>query len=138
MNILKVTQKGFTLIELMIVIAIIGILASIAIPAYADYIKKGKATEATATLANLRIQMEQYFQDNRTYVGGTCVPASGDVFFSYSCSVAATATGYTLAAAGTGDMSAFSFSVDESNNKNSSYDGTTGSGCWLTSKTGSC
>lgn len=136
MSMLKATQKGFTLVELMVVIAIIGIIASIAVPSYADYVKKGKAAEATATLANLRIKMEQYYQDNRTYVGGECSPGSGDRYFTYSCS-AQTATTYTLNAAGKGDMSNFSFSVDESNDKNSTYDGVSGN-CWKTSKTSSC
>ena len=61
---LETAQKGFTLIELMIVVAIIGILASIAIPQYSDYVKRGKAAEATSNLATLRIKMEQCFQDN--------------------------------------------------------------------------
>lgn len=137
MNMLKTRQKGFTLIELMVVIAIIGIIASIALPAYTDYVKKGKAAEATATLASLRIQMEMYFQDNRTYVGGVCAPSGGDVYFAYNCAPAATATAYTLTASGKGNMSNFSFSVDESNDKTSTYDGVTG-GCWKTNKTSSC
>jgi len=60
-------QRGFTLIELMIVVAIIAILSTIAYPAYTDYITRGKITEATSALASKRILMEQFFQDNRTY-----------------------------------------------------------------------
>jgi type IV pilus assembly protein PilE len=140
MNTLKAGQKGFTLVELMIVVAIIGILASIAIPAYTDYTKKGKAAEATGNLADLRVKMEQYFQDNRTYVGGNCTPTSGAKYFTYACSVAPSATAYTLKATGkaTEDMGNFDFSVDQANGKTSHYDGTAGASCWLTSKTGSC
>ena len=78
MNLSLKVQKGFTLIELMIVVAIIGILATIALPAYSNYVRSGKATEATSTLASARVQMEQHFQDNRTYVGGPC-PAAGSI-----------------------------------------------------------
>jgi type IV pilus assembly protein PilE len=132
-------QKGFTLIELMIVVLIIGVLAKIAMPSYVDYVKRGKAAEATSTLADLRVKMEQYYQDNRTYVGGTCAPASGAKYFTYSCT-AQTATAYTLQAAGNAseNMGNFNFTVDESNAKTSTFDGTSGGTCWLTNKGATC
>ena len=137
-------QNGFTLIELMIVVAIIGTLASIAIPAYSDYVKKGKASEAPSVLADLRIKMEQCFQDTRDYSNAACdafcSPASGAVNFTYSCT-ARNATSYTIAAAGVSakDMSGFSYSIDQNNLKTSKYDGGSEvTGCWLTNKSGSC
>jgi type IV pilus assembly protein PilA len=53
------TQKGFTLIELMIVVAIIGILAAVAIPAYTDYMTRSKVTEAMGLLAGLKTASEE-------------------------------------------------------------------------------
>lgn len=139
MNTLKQAQKGFSLIELMVVVAIIGILASIAIPSFSDYVKRGKAAEATSTLADLRIKMEQCYQDNRAYNNPACLcaPTSGAQYFAYSCTVQ-TASTYTLNAQGQADMAAFQFDVDQDNNKSSNFDGTSGNTCWLSTKHGSC
>ena len=62
--------RGFTLIEVMIVVAIVAVLAAIALPNYADYVKRGKIIEATSALSDLRTRYEQYYLDNRTYAGG--------------------------------------------------------------------
>jgi type IV pilus assembly protein PilE len=143
MNMLKATQKGFTLLELMIVVAVIGILASIVYPNYKNYVKKSKVAEATSNLADLRIKMEQCFQDNRDYTNAACdafcAPATGAKFFSYDCNPARTATTYRLRASGVAaeGMTGFSYTVNESNVKTSQYDGGTSvTGCWATKKTG--
>ena len=70
-------SRGFTLIELMIAVAIIAILAAIAIPSYTDYIRRGRLTEALGRLSAMRVKMEQYFQDNRVYTGA--VPATDTI-----------------------------------------------------------
>ena len=139
----KVNQKGFTLMELMIVIAIIGILASIAVPSYTDYVKRGKAAEATATLADLKSRMEQCFQDNKDYTHATCAalcatPVDAE-YFTYSCTPASTATTYTLAAAAVAGkgVDGFSFTINQDSAKTSNFDGNTGN-CWLTKKVGAC
>ncbi len=70
MNIKK-AQQGFTLIELMIVVAIIGILAAIAVPAYQTYTKKAKFTEVVSAVAPVKLGMEICFQELGTFVGCT-------------------------------------------------------------------
>ncbi|MBK9160844.1 MAG: prepilin-type N-terminal cleavage/methylation domain-containing protein [Nitrosomonadales bacterium] len=79
---MKNVQKGFTLIELMIVVAIIGILAAVAIPAYSDYTKKAKATELVQGSASLKTAVEACVQDTATLTGCTggsnAIPADLD------------------------------------------------------------
>ena len=66
---MKTLQKGFTLIELMIVVAIIGILAAVAIPAYQDYIARAQVSEAVNLLASGKTGMAEYFADKATWPG---------------------------------------------------------------------
>jgi type IV pilus assembly protein PilE len=130
-------QLGFSLIELMIVVAVIVVLASIAIPSYGDYVRRGKIAEATASLSDTRVKLEQFFLDNRTYVGFANCPTS-TTFFQYSCSPLTAAT-YTLTATGQNTMANFSYSLNEANTKTSSTIWTSGvQNCWIRSKGSAC
>lgn len=60
-------NAGFSLLELLTALALIGVLFAIALPNYSDYIRKSQVSEATATLLEYRTRLEQYYQDNRKY-----------------------------------------------------------------------
>ena len=62
------SQHGFTLIEMMVVVAIIGILAAIAYPSYTEYVKRGNRTEGQALLSDAAARQERYFSQNNAYV----------------------------------------------------------------------
>lgn len=135
-------SQGFTLIELMIVVAIVAILASVALPAYDNYIKRGRIPEATSSLSSGRVQMEQYFQDNRTYANAPlCTATSSGKFFD-TLGSNCTGTGYTLTATGKGGMAGFRYSVDQSNTQSSTVTGvsnwTGNASCWVTRTGGGC
>lgn len=136
-------NKGFTLIELMITVAIIGILAGIVIPNYREYILRSQIVEATSNLAILRTKMEQYYQENRTYENacenGTLAPIpSGLKYFNIACSNLSSDT-YTLTA--TGSSNGFTFVVDQSNTRQTSSvpsGWSISSSCWIINKQGTC
>ena len=119
-------QRGFTLIEVMITVAIVAILAAVALPSYRDYIVRGHLTEASNGLATIRAQMERHFQDNRTYdtagtgAGAFVTPcASTDAAprtfgpFLISCAATPTATAFTLQAVGSGPVAGFTYTITE-------------------------
>jgi type IV pilus assembly protein PilE len=111
-------NSGFTLIELMIVVVIVAILATIALPSYNNYLRRGQLTEATNNLSAFRIQMEQFYQDNNNYGGAACGAANPTpaVYFGYVCNLA-DAQHYTMTATGvTGRLTAdFTYTIDEAN-----------------------
>lgn len=89
----KLTQKGFTLIELMIVVAIIGILAAIAIPAYNNYTKKARFSEVVASVASIKTAVEQCINDLGS--ASTCDTQSANTSTAATYGITAVSTSNT-------------------------------------------
>lgn len=138
---------GFTLIELMITVAIAAILASVALPMYRTYVQRGRIIDATSKLSDFRVRMEQYFMDNRTYDNsGKCgVPDpadTNDAAFTIACT-GSSATAYTVTATGKASkgMKDFVYEINQAGAKKTSgvpSGWTSNSTCWVTQKDGSC
>ena len=142
---------GFTLIEVMVTVVVVGILAAIALPSYSEYVQRGKISEAISNLSDMRTRFEQYFLDNRAYPT-SCV-TSGAVapqinlpparkYFSVTCSFP-TATTYLVTATGVaaeGMAISFVYTIDQSNGRTSAGPGGTyrSALCWAIRKNGDC
>jgi type IV pilus assembly protein PilE len=151
------TYRGFTLIEVMIVVGIIAVLAAIAVPNYRNYILRGKISEASSQLSATRVKLEQWFQDNRTYCAdpavcpGPCpasaLPSIGEAkYFTYnSADTVCQSASYIIFAKGVAaqDTGGFWFTIDNTNAKTTQKADAWPSiavpvNCWITRQDGSC
>ena len=112
-------ERGFTLIELMVVVMIVAILAAVAYPSYQDYVRRGALNDATSTLSDMRVRMEQYYQDRSTYAGvagcGVASPPATQ-YFTYACALGVSPQAYTFTASGNpGVTSGFVFAINHQN-----------------------
>ncbi|UAW99024.1 type IV pilin protein [Halopseudomonas nanhaiensis] len=108
---MKNNFRGFTLIELMVAVAIIGILASIAVPAYDEHVRKGLRTEARSALLESAQALERYYSVNGTYLDGGSLAQvykeelkQGSSLTYEIAATTETANSYTLEATGKGKM----------------------------------
>jgi prepilin-type N-terminal cleavage/methylation domain-containing protein len=117
----RLKQKGFTLIELMIVVAIIGILAAVAIPAFMDYMKKSKKTEASLQLNKIAKNSKVFYNTNATFVQGDASDLPTGFQWGTTCK---NATATPAAFASDSIWAQLDFQVDEPNLFQYDYNGT--------------
>jgi len=146
-------SSGFTLIEVMVTVAVVAILAAIAIPSYSQYIMRANIIEAIAGLSDMRVKMEQYFQDQRNYSGGggitppcqagSVAPLPTAKYFTFACTNLG-ATTYTVTATGKAgtNMAGFAYTIDQAGTKTSTLPVSSGwidQGCgWVLKRDGTC
>ena len=133
---------GFTLIEIMITVLIVGVLSAIALPSYRDYVTRARLAQAFVALGAAQASAEQFWSNQRTFAGfdgALSFPANmGN--FSYVLT-AATPSTYTISAIGSGPVAGFIYTVNQSGNR-----ATTGvpggwtlsAVCWSDRKDGAC
>ena len=140
------SSRGFTLLEMMIVVAIVATLATIALPSYSAYVKRSRILDAVSRLSDARLRLEDYFLDERAYVdaSGRCgaLPASS-VSDSFAVQCEATATTFTVTATGIAakGMTSFVYAIDQAGTKSTvsvppGWSRT--AGCWTIRQDGSC
>jgi type IV pilus assembly protein PilE len=107
-------QRGFTLVELMITIAIVAILSAVAVPSYTAYIQRSRVPTALDNLSALATRMEQRYQDTGNYANGlACGVALPTVDnFTVSCSLSGGGQGFTATATGSGQLSGYSYTIN--------------------------
>jgi type IV pilus assembly protein PilE len=144
---------GFTLIELMIAVAIVAILSMIAMPSYQNYIRRGQLSDAFTALSDMRVKMEQYYQDNKFYgpdaATASCATLPGYTaftvttkYFDLQCSAgAAPSQTYELKAVGTGGLTTgYDYTLNQAGTKGTAkFAGATATAaCWATKSANAC
>ena len=119
----RAAVPGFTLIELMIVVAVIGVLAFIVLPSYQDSVRKARRTDARGALTTVAQLMERYYTQNNTYATATLGTGATDLYKAvsengyYTLTLARTASTFTITATATGtqavDSACPSYTLDQ-------------------------
>jgi type IV pilus assembly protein PilE len=135
-------KRGFTLVEVMVTVAIVAILSAVAVPMYRDHVTRGRLAEAFAMLGSVQPTAEQFWSNNRTYVGldglNGFPRASQNFDFALS---AADAASYRVTATGKGPVQGFVFTIDQNGNRATTAapgGWTANAGCWTDRKSGEC
>jgi type IV pilus assembly protein PilE len=134
---MKRVTRGFTLIEVMIAVAIVGILTAIALPQYRDYVTRARLGEAFSALSAVQPSAEQYWSNNRTFANFDNLPAN-TTNFTYALSNSSAST-YTVTATGIGKAAGFVFTINQSGTRATTAGAWgTSTSCWIERKGGAC
>ena len=132
---------GFTLIELMVTVAVVGILASVALPAYTAYLQRARVPTALDALAAYMTRMEQRYQDVGNYDnGGVCAVALPTAEnFIVSCALTNAGQGFTATATGSGPVTGYAYTINQAGTRVTTAHpkGAPAANCWST-RGGTC
>lgn len=136
-------QHGLTLIEVLIALAIVGILSAIALPSYRDYVMRGRLAEAFSVLGTVQPNAEQFWSNQRTYSGfdspGGNFPTSTPNF-TYALTSASNAA-FKVTATGRAAADGFAFTIDQQGNRVTAAvpsGWTANDNCWVDRRSGAC
>ena len=131
-------KKGFSMIELLIALAIIGIITAVALPQYKDYVTRARLTDAFTGLAGVPPAAEQFWSNNRPFVGLPAPTATANFTFAVS---GTTTSAYTVTATGIAQAGGFVFTINQSGARATTSvpsGWTTNGTCWVDRKSGQC
>ncbi len=128
-------HRGFTLIEVMVTVAIVAILAAVAMPAYTAYLQRSRVPPALDGLSSFATRMEQRYQDTGSYGTPACgatLPAAAN--FTLSCAISSAGQGFTATATGAGAMTGYTYTINHQGTRVTTAHpkGVPGTSCWTT------
>jgi len=129
-------SRGFTLIELMMALAVVAILTAVALPSYSAYVQRSRVPVALDALSAYSTRLEQRYQDTGSYASGTAcwgtAPDAKD--FTVSCSIGSSGQTFTATATGSGTMAGYTYTLDSSGTRKTTAHpkGTPSTNCWTT------
>ncbi len=140
------TEAGFSLVELMIALAVAAVIAAFAIPSYRDHLQRSNVPEATSGLLLAAMRLEQYYQDHRSYRDGAAcgvlLPPARQ--FTFNCAAPVDGQSFLLTATGVtpGTMADFAFTLDQNGQaRTTALPAAWGSAprdCWITRRGAGC
>ncbi len=131
--------RGFTLVEVMVTVVIVGVLTAIALPSYNAYMVRARVAEAFTGLGGVQVAAEQHWANTRSY-SSMAVPTGNN--FTYALT-AADASSYTVSATGTGPVAGFVYTINHAGARATTGVPATGgwstnATCWVDRKGGAC
>lgn len=134
-------QRGFTLMEVLITIVIVGILSAVAIPQYTQYVTRSRTAEAFSALGAAQAAAEQFWSNTRSYANFDTSPTfpTATPNFTYALS-SADQSGYKITATGRAKMAGFTYTIDQSGTRTTTATPSwgTSTSCWVDKKGGLC
>jgi type IV pilus assembly protein PilE len=138
---MKYVQRGFTLMEVLVTIVIVGVLSAVAVPVYTDHVSRARTAEAFTALGEAQANAEQFWSNNRTYAGydGASAFPAATPNFTYALSNA-TASTYTVTATGRAKMTGFTYTIDQNGTRATTATPAwgTSTSCWVDKKGSQC